>query len=90
MLLVKAYAGNVYMTGRNSLSNIASQRPEYVEPVKQQAADVYYIDYINRALDKNWITEQEHAETLALKGPDDPQYLPPIDMSNVETPTENI
>jgi hypothetical protein len=77
-LLVNSYALNVYMTGKNSLSNIALTRPEYVEPVKQRAADNYYIDDIDNALMKGWITPSEHADTLALKGPEDPQYSPPI------------
>lgn len=72
-LLVRSYASNVYMTGQNSLANIALTRPEYVEPVKQRAADVYYIDDIDNALTKGWITPSEHADTLALKGPEDPQ-----------------
>ncbi|MEK3975497.1 hypothetical protein [Psychrobacillus sp. FSL K6-1267] len=87
ILLVKSYTTNVYMTGRNSLSNIAANRSEYVQPVMQHAADSLYIDYIGRAKDKGFITEQEHDDTLALKGPEDPQYLPPIDMNSVEQPT---
>lgn len=77
-LLVNSYASNVYLLGKNSLTNIGLTRPEYVEPVKQRAADVYYIDEIDNALMKGWITSQEHADTLALKGPEDPQYSPPI------------
>ncbi|MFS0878041.1 hypothetical protein [Solibacillus isronensis] len=88
MLLVKSYASNVYMTGRNSLANIGATRPEYVEPVKQQAADTYYIDYIDNALTKGWITAEEHAETLALKDAEDPQYMPPITLNAVEPAVE--
>lgn len=77
-LLVKSYATNVYLLGKNSLSNIATTRPDYVEPVKQYAADNYYIDEIDTALTKGYITPSEHADTLALKGPEDPQYSPPI------------
>lgn len=83
-LLVNAYATNVYGTGKNSLSNIALTRPEYVEPVKQRGADYYYIDEIDNALMNSWITTEEHADTLALKGPEDPQYSPPITLSLVE------
>lgn len=75
-LLVRSYATNVYLTGRNSLSNINATRPEYVEPVKQYAADTFYIDDIDLALEKGYITAQEHADTLALKEADDPQYRP--------------
>lgn len=41
VLLVKAYATNVYLTDKNSLSNIAATRPDYVGPVMQYAADNY-------------------------------------------------
>lgn len=83
-LLVNSYATNVYRTGKNSLSNIASTRPEYVEPVKQRAADVYYIEDIDDALTRGWITPAEHADTLALKDIDDPQNRPPITLMAVE------
>ena len=75
ILLVRSYATNVYLTGRNSLSNIEAVRPEYVLPVMQYASDTYYIDNINYALTKGWITATEHANTLALKDVNDPQYL---------------
>lgn len=83
-LLVNSYATNIYLLGKNSFSNIALTRPEYVEPVKQRGADNYYIDYIDNALMKGWITSEEHADTLALKGPEDPQYSPPITLNSVE------
>jgi len=75
-LLVRSYATNVYLAGTNSFANIAATRPDYVQPVKQYAADKYYIDDIDNALTKGWITPEEHADTLALKGPEDPQYRP--------------
>lgn len=78
-LLVQTYTTNVYLTGRNSLSNIlAKQGQEYVDAVEQRAADNYFIDDIDHALAAAWITQQEHAETLALKGPEDPQYRPAV------------
>lgn len=83
-LLVRSYATNVYLTGRNSLENIGATRPEYVEPVMQYAADTFYIDDVDYALTKGWITPQEHADTLALKEPTDPQYRPPIVMMRAE------
>lgn len=88
MLLVRSYATNVYMTGGNSLSNIEATRPEYVEPVMKRAAEFYYIDDIDRALAKGWITPQEHSDTLALKGPNDPQYSPPITLLSAEQQVE--
>jgi len=86
-LLVKSYALNVYRTGRNTLANIATTRPEYVAPVMQYAADTYYIEDIDDALTNAWITEQEHADTLALKGAEDPQHRPIIESMAVENPT---
>lgn len=76
MLLVKSYATNVYRTGMNSLANIGATRPEYVAPVMQYASDTYYIEDIDDALTKGWITPEEHAQTLALKDPSDPQNRP--------------
>lgn len=75
-LLVQSYATNVYLTGRNTLSNINTTRPDYVEPVKLKAAQAYYIDDIDHALTASYITAEEHADTLALKTPDDPQQRP--------------
>lgn len=75
-LLVRSYATNVYLTGQNSLSNIEATRPEYVQPVMQYAATNFYIDDIDSALTKGWITAQEHADTLALKIATDKQYRP--------------
>ena len=74
-LLVRSYAGNVYRTGRNRLSNIAIVNPTYVEPVMLYAAQTYYTDYIDAVLAKGWITPEEHAETIALKTPTDPGYM---------------
>jgi hypothetical protein len=73
-LLVRSYATNVYLVGKNTLDNIQATRPEYVQPVMQYCADNYYIDDVDNALSNGWITSQQHADTLALKGPEDPQY----------------
>jgi hypothetical protein len=86
-LLVNSYATNIYLLGKNSFSNIALTRPEYVEPVKQRGADHYYIDEIDTALTKGYITPSEHADTLALKEADDPQYSPPITLMVATEPT---
>ena len=88
ILLVRSYAVNVYLSGRNSFSNISNTRPEYVEPVKQYAADTYYIEDIDDALKNGWITSEEHAETLALKGAEDPQNRPPFDFLSIESKIE--
>jgi len=83
-LLVNSYALNVYMIGKNSLTNIGLTRPEYVEPVKQRAADNFFIDDIDNALMQGWITPEEHADTLALKDASDPQERPPIEFTAAE------
>ena len=86
-LLVKSYSQNVYTTGRNSLSNIEVVRPEYVAPVMLYAAKTFYIDLIDDALTKAWITPVEHANTLALKKPEDPQEQPTIEFLMKEVTT---
>ena len=75
-LLVKSYALNIYLSGKNSFANITVTRPEYVEPVKVYAAKTYWIDDIDNALNKAYITAEEHAYTLSLKTIEDPQYRP--------------
>ena len=75
-LLVKSYALNIYLSGKNSFANITLTRPEYVEPVKVYAAKTYWIDDIDNALNKAFITAEEHAHTLSLKTAEDPQYRP--------------
>lgn len=87
-LLVRSYAANVYLAGKNSFANISATRPEYVEPVKQYAADTYYIEDIDYSLAKGFITPEEHAETLALKGVEDPQNRPPFDLLATESKIE--
>lgn len=67
------YARNIYLSGTTQFSTIPT---EYVDPVKQYAADTYYIDDITNAADKGWITTAERDETLALKDENDPQYRP--------------
>lgn len=67
------YARNIYMYGTTRFADIPA---EYVQPVKQFAADTYYIDDIGRAFTNGWISQAEHDETLALKTADDPQYRP--------------
>ena len=79
-LLVRSYATNVYRTGMNTLVNIEATRPLYVAPVMQYASDTYYIQDIDDALTRGWVTPTEHADTLALKDADDPQDRPPYTM----------
>lgn len=77
-LLVKSYATNIYLTGSNSFENVEATRPEYVTPnggpVMAYSAKNHYIDDIDNALTMGYINAQQHADTLALKTPTDPQY----------------
>lgn len=81
-LKTSSYARNIYLRGIETFTNIPA---EYVQPVKQHAADKYYIDDIDYALTRGWITQAERDESVNLKGPEDPQYLPQTLMS---APTE--
>lgn len=83
-LLVKSYALNIYLTGKNSFANVAILKSEYVEPIKIYAAKTYWIDDIDNALNKAFITPEEHAYTLALKGAEDPQVRPPYGLMKSE------
>ena len=62
--LTNAYAKAIYIDGTKRFPEI---RPEYVEPVKQHAANVYTDQQILSALDRQFITEQEFDETMAYK-----------------------
>jgi len=73
-MLVKSYASTIYLAGRNSFPNLALiGKSDYVEPVKQYAAANYSTSLIDYARDQGYITPQEHADTIALKTPNDPQ-----------------
>lgn len=87
ILLVKSYATNVYRVGVNTLVNIEATRPQYVAPVMQYSASTYYIEDIDDALSRAWITPTEHADTLALKVEGDPQTRPPYALSKEEVLT---
>lgn len=67
------FARNIYQAGTASFTSIPA---EYVGPVKQYAADKFFVDDIEAAAANGWITEAEKQETLDLKGPEDPQYRP--------------
>lgn len=62
LMLVRQYALCVYIFGTRTIPSVA---PDYIEPVKRYAAENYTLDQINNALAKGYITEQEHAETIA-------------------------
>ena len=81
--LVSTYARNVYLTGKTKFAGIPAS---YVADVKGYAAKNFYIDDIDAALENGWITQAEHDETLALKGPTDPQYRPAVTAAT-EAPT---
>lgn len=63
-ILVKAYAVNIYKYGNRKFATIPQ---EYHEPVKQYAGENFELREIDEALAKEFITEQEHTETLAYK-----------------------
>jgi hypothetical protein len=78
------YAQRIYLT-QTDPTTLTTIPAEYVEPVKQYAADKYYIDDIDTALGWGKITQEEHDETLALKGPEDPTYRPMASMAEPDT-----
>ncbi|WP_019536746.1 hypothetical protein [Paenibacillus ginsengihumi] len=74
---VSTYARNIYMTGTERLTareHYGGIPENYRIPVLQFAAKNYYIDWLDHALDKGWITPQEYQETIAMKTAEDPQY----------------
>lgn len=71
--LVSTYARNIYMTGTARFSTIPVG---YHADVKGYAAKNYYVDDIDRAQAKGWISQQEYDDTIALKTEVDPQYRP--------------
>ena len=74
---VKSYAKAIYVYNTNRLTTrdgYPGVAVGYYTPVQQYAADTYTMDQLDLALASGWITPQEHADTLALKGPEDPQY----------------
>jgi hypothetical protein len=79
--LVVAYAQAIYKDGTKTFAQI---RADYVIPVKQYAADHYFINEIDNALAMTWISQQEYTDTMALKGPEDPQYDPTLMSQPIE------
>ena len=61
---VSAYARDIYLFGNRTFADIPEQ---YVEPVKQYAAETFRQDQIDNALEKGWISEQEYDDTMAYK-----------------------
>lgn len=80
-LKTSSYARSIIYFGTQSFSSIPA---EYIVPCKQYAADKYYIDDIEYALNHNWITQQEFDDIMALKTPESPQH-PPIVASSPES-----
>lgn len=70
---VSTYARNIYMTGTERLTGIPES---YRSPAMGYAAKNYYIDTLDNALHKSWLTPEEYDQTLALKTEDDPLYRP--------------
>jgi hypothetical protein len=71
--LTSQYAQNIYILGVTRFSEIP---PEYVEPVKQYAANRYTVEpwatpdnrtrQLDIALANGWINQQEYDDTVAL------------------------
>jgi hypothetical protein len=59
------YARNIYLYGDVSGTRLTTIPAEYVEPVKQYAANTFSREQIDNAHLKGWITDQEYADTLA-------------------------
>lgn len=58
------YARDIYLYGNRTFTQIPA---EYVQPVKQYAADTFTDAQISTALTRGWISESEYAETMALR-----------------------
>lgn len=75
--LTSSYARDIYLYGNRRFTDRDGKTGiplAYHQPVKQYAADTYYIDQIENALAQTWLLQQEYDDTIALKGPEDPQY----------------
>jgi hypothetical protein len=58
------YARDIYLYGNRTLQQVPE---EYVQPVKQYAADTFSNEQIMNALTNGWITQSEYNDTMALK-----------------------
>lgn len=67
--LVRIFARNIFLygterlTARDGFSGIPAQ---YQEPVKQNAAETFSRPQIDNALGFGYVTDTEHADTIAL------------------------
>jgi ribulose bisphosphate carboxylase small subunit len=59
---------------------------DYYGPVQKFAADKYYIEQLQNALDQGWITKQEYDETIAKKTAASPQNEPTLAATPAESP----
>lgn len=57
------YARDIYLYGNRTFTQIPA---EYVQPVKQYAADTFSDTQISTALTNGWITQTEYDDTMAL------------------------
>lgn len=67
--VTSTYARNIYLLGASSFTKIQNEQPQYIEPVKQFAAQNYTDDQIKRALDNDWINQQQYDDTMTYKYP---------------------
>ena len=63
-LLVKMYATNIITYGNRNFGTIPA---DYVEPVKEYIALNYTNYQIDKALEKEYITEQEYTDIMTLR-----------------------
>jgi hypothetical protein len=63
-LLVKMYATNIITYGNRNFETIPE---DYVEPVKEYVAMNYTNYQIDKALEKEYITEQEYTDIMTLR-----------------------
>jgi predicted RNA-binding protein associated with RNAse of E/G family len=59
-------ARDIYLYGNRTFQQVPV---EYVEPIKQYAANTFDQDDLDNALTNGWITQQEYNDTMAYKNP---------------------
>jgi len=58
--LTRSYAYNVYIDGTRTFAEV---KPDYHEDVKKYAAANFTQAQIDKALENNWITQEEYSQT---------------------------
>lgn len=63
----------IYLYGNRTFATI---NQNYIDPVKQYAAETFSLSQIDNALTKGWISQQEYDDTIALIPPTENQNVP--------------